>query len=295
MLGVARGRRVGYADDMRGKTCVITGGTDGIGKQTGLELARLGARLVLVGRNAHKAERAAAELRDESGNPQVEVLLADLASQAEVRRLAEAIRERCPRLDVLVNNAGAYFAYRRLTADGIESTFAVNHLAYFQLTALLLPLLRASVPARIVNVASGAHTTGRLQWDDLGLARGYGAMRAYCNSKLANLLFTYELARRLEGSGVTANALHPGAVATGWGHSDRGLFSLAVHIASPFLLTVEKGARTPIYLASSPEVEGVNGKYFYKCRPVRSSRRSLDLADAKRLWDVSEEMLGMRT
>jgi NAD(P)-dependent dehydrogenase (short-subunit alcohol dehydrogenase family) len=221
-------------------------------------------------------------------------LLADLSVLAEVRRVAAEFLQKHNRLDVLVNNAGAYFAERRLSADGYELTFALNHLSYFLLTALLLDALKAAAPARIVNVSSGAHMLGPLDFDDL-MTKDYGmaGFKAYGRSKLANVMFTYELARRLEGTGVTANALHPGGVNTGFGKNNSGLVKLGMKIFGRFSLTPEQGAQTTIYLASSPEVAGVSGKYFAKCKAVPSSDASYDQAAQRKLWEISEKLVGM--
>ncbi len=270
---------------MKGKTCVVTGATSGIGRVTALELGRRGARLVLVCRDRAKAAAVAAEIGG------AEVVVADLSVQADVRRAAAEVLALCPRLDVLVNNAGALFQERRLTADGLESTFAVNHLAYFLLTLLLLERLKAGGPARVVNVASDAHRPAKtIPFDDLDGARSYSAVARYSESKLANILFTRELARRLEGTQVTANSLHPGGVATGFAGQTRGLLGLFVRLVRPFMLTPEEGARTVVWLASAPEAEGLSGRYFAKCREKRPTRAALDDALARRLWDVSEKL-----
>jgi NAD(P)-dependent dehydrogenase (short-subunit alcohol dehydrogenase family) len=276
---------------LAGKVCLITGATSGIGAVTAEALARQGARVVLVGRSAEKCARTREQIQARTGNPDVETLLADLSSQQQVRQLAQDFRDRHARLDVLVNNAGGLWMKRQETAEGLEMTFAVNHLAYFLLTNLLLDRLRASAPARIVNVASAAHRRAVLRFDDLMGQKSFNGWRAYKRSKLANLLFTYELARRLEGTGVTANALHPGWVATGFASHNNGWFGGVFQVASRlFALRSEKGARTVIYLATAPEVANVSGQYFVKCRPVRSSRASRDSAAAERLWAVSEEL-----
>jgi len=275
---------------MRGKTCLITGATSGIGLVAAQELARQGAQPVIVGRNAARCETALTQVRAASGNPNVEALLADLSSQQQIRALAQQFTERHSRLDVLINNAGGVRFARELSADGLEMTFAVNHLAYFLLTHLLLDRLKAGAPARIINVSSDAHRGVSLDFDDLMGERRYRGWRAYCRSKLANLLFTYELARRLEGSEVTVNAVHPGWVATGFG-GNNGWRGGILQLASRwFALTPEQGARTIVYLASSPEVAGVSGRYFVKDRAVPSSPASYEAAAAKRLWDVSMEL-----
>ena len=280
--------------DMKGKTVLITGANQGIGKATATALGRMGAGLVLVCRNADKARAAIAEIQ-RAGGGRVELLVGDLGSQASVRRVADEFRATHSRLDVLVNNAGVLVPSRRTTVDGIEETFATNHLAYFLLTNLLLGVLESSAPARIVNVSSEAHRHAQMRWGDLQWKEArYSALGAYGQSKLANVLFTLELARRLEGTGVTANCLHPGVVASGFGRTYGGVASLLVSIARPFMISPEQGARTSVYLASSPEVEGVTGKYFDKCRPREPSRAALEPGAGARLWAVSEEMTGLR-
>jgi len=280
---------------MAGRTCLVTGATSGIGKATATGLARLGADLVLVARDPAKGQATVAEIQAATGNPRVDVLLADLSSQASVRRAAEEVKHTHDRLHVLVNNAGGYWATRHFTVDGLELTFALNHLAYFLLTNLLLDLLQASAPARIVNVTSGAQAAGDIHFDDLQFARRYRGQPAYNQSKLANVLFTYELARHLEGSGVTVNCVHPGVVRTNFGRDDMGsLMRLLTPLVRPFMRTPEQGADTPVWLASSPEVEGVTGRYFTRRQDKRSSRRSYETELARRLWRVSEELTGLR-
>jgi len=278
------------ASDLGGKSFVITGAGSGIGKSTAMALAKAGANLLLICRDGVRGEATAEEIREESDNPLVNVILADLASQESIREMAHAIHGRLSHLDVLINNAGIHCAERRLSPDGFELTFATNHLAYFLLTQLLLDLLKASESARIVNVSSEAHRRGTIDFDNLQGEKQYRAFRAYSNSKLANILFTYELAERLKGTRVTVNCLHPGTVRTNFGRGDPGFFRTVVKLAAPFMLSPEKGAETSIYLASSPEVEGVSGKYFIKCAEARSSPESYDQAKARRLWEVSEEM-----
>jgi NAD(P)-dependent dehydrogenase (short-subunit alcohol dehydrogenase family) len=278
---------------MDGKTCLVTGATSGIGEVAALELARKGARVVLVGRSREKAEATADRIRREADNPSVEYLLADLSSQAEVRRLAEEVKGRYPRLDELINNAGAMFAPRRESVDGIEMTWALNHLAYFLLTDLLLDTLKAGAPSRIVNVASDAHRMVRgIDFDDVEGKKGYKPFRNYGQSKLANILFTRELARRLEGTGVTANCLHPGFVATNFTSGEGWIFWVFQQMARFFAITPEEGAKTTVYLASSPEVEGTSGEYFVKCRKAKPTPAALDDAAARRLWELSERMVG---
>jgi NAD(P)-dependent dehydrogenase (short-subunit alcohol dehydrogenase family) len=280
-------------ESMAGKTVLVTGATSGLGEIAARELAAQGARVVLVGRSAPKCEATAAMIRQATGNPNVEYLVADLSSQADVRRLAVEVEARCPRLDVLVNNAGAMISPRQESVDGIEMTWALNHLGYFLLTNLLLDRLKASAPSRVVSVASDAH---RMAWgidfDDVEGIKSYSPFRAYSQSKLANILFTRELASRLEGSGVTANCLHPGFVATNFTAGKGFTFRLFQLMARVFAISPEKGARTTIYLASSPEVEGVTGGYFARCRPARPSAAARDGEAARRLWDLSERMVG---
>jgi len=278
------------AADLSGKTCVVTGASSGIGKAAAAALATMGARVVLVCRDAGRGEAARVEIAQRAASDSVDLLVADLSSQAEVRRLAGEIRGRYERIDVLLNNAGAVNVRRTTTVDGIETTLAVNHLAYFLLTDELLGVLRESAPSRVVNVSSAAHVRARLDFDDLQGEGRYGGMRAYGQSKLANVLFTFELARRLAGTRVTANCLHPGVVATGFGHNTPGAFNVLLTLIRPFLLDAERGAETSIYVAASPEVAGVTGEYFAKCRPARTSPVARDEAVAERLWQVSEEL-----
>jgi NAD(P)-dependent dehydrogenase (short-subunit alcohol dehydrogenase family) len=277
---------------MTGRTVLVTGATGGIGLATASRLAGLGARVGLVGRDAARTAAAAGRLRD--GGAEVDVFLADLSSQRDVRALAGQVLAAYARLDVLVNNVGGYWATRHETEDGLERTFAVNHLAPFLLTNLLLDLLRASAPARVVTVSSGAQAMGRIDLDDLQGSQGYNGQRAYNQSKLANVMFTYELARRLEGSGVTANALHPGVVRTAFGQEDSGAWMrLLLPVVRPFMKSPERGADTSVLLASSPQLEHVSGRYFADGRAKRSSRASYDTDVAARLWRVSAELVGL--
>ncbi|NJN43899.1 MAG: SDR family oxidoreductase [Anaerolineae bacterium] len=274
------------------------GATAGIGEVTALKLAGMGATIVGVGRNPTKCQDSVRRIQEATGNPNVEFILADLSSQAEIRKLSKTFHEKYDRLDVLINNAGAIIVTRRLTVDGIENTFALNHLGYFLLTHLLLDLLKSAPSARVVSVSSSAHYSGILDFNDLESKKKYQGWQAYANSKLANVLFTYELARRLEGTGVTATVLHPGWVATDFAHNNfRGLlwfvrpfYRLAQKLTA---ITPEEGADTMVYLASSPEVEGVTGKYYYKRREERSLSISYDLEAARRLWETSEKMVGL--
>lgn len=274
---------------MAGKTVVITGASNGIGRSAAVELARRGARLVLVCRDEGRGRAAVSQIESLGGR--ADLVLADLAEFAPVKAAAREVLRLCPRIDVLVNNAGAIFEKRSVTADGFERTFALNHLSYFLLTRLLLDRIKESAPARIVNVASRAHWRAKgVDLEDLAGERSYSAWRRYGESKLANILFTRELARRLSGTGVTANSLHPGVVATGFGRNSKGLLNLMVRLAAPFLTTPEKGAETIVYLASSPEVAGVTGEYFARCAPAASTAAAKDDAAALRLWELSETL-----
>jgi NAD(P)-dependent dehydrogenase (short-subunit alcohol dehydrogenase family) len=279
---------------MNGKVCLVTGATSGIGAETAKQLAQCGATVVVVGRNAEKSAATVERIRQQTSSAGADYLLADLSSQKDIRALAQQFKNKYGRLDVLVNNAGGIWITRHETADGIEMTFAVNHLAYFLVTHLLLNTLIASAPARIVNVSSALHWQAQLNFDDLQSRHGiYNPLFAYNNSKLANILFTYELARRLDGAGVTANCLHPGGVRTNLlAHNPfvkwvvRPLFNLTA-------ISVEQGAQTSVYLATSPELENVSGKYFMECKPRRSSPVSYDKAAARHLWQASAKMTGL--
>ena len=276
---------------MDGKTCLITGGSDGIGYAAALELARMGATVLIAGRNPAKTAAATARIIEDTGNRSVRYLLADLSSQSEVRRLAAQIKEELPRLDVLMNNAGAVFLSRRRSVDGVEMTFALNHLGPFLLTTLLLDLMRGSSPARIVNISSGAHFSARnFRLEDLPMLESSGGYRAYARSKLCNILFTYELARRLEGSGLTVNALHPGLVRTNIARNNGLLGRVVNFLIGAGGVNAVRGARTMIYLATSPEVEGLTGKYFVDCRAAQSSALSYDAGLASGLWELSERL-----
>jgi NAD(P)-dependent dehydrogenase (short-subunit alcohol dehydrogenase family) len=278
---------------MKNKICLITGATSGIGQATAMALAQQGATVIVAGRDEERCQSTVAHIQQETGNFHVDYLLGDLSVQAQVRTMAENFESRYQRLDVLVNNAGAINLFRQVSADGIEMTFAVNHLAYFLLTELLLDTLKASAPARVVNVASNSHYGQHLDFDNLELKRGYNPMRAYGRSKLCNLYFTYELARRLEGTGVTVNAMHPGFVATNMAANNGWLVRLFLPLVHRNSLTPEQGASTAVYLASSPDVEGVTGKYFVREREVESDSISYDESVARRLWEVSEKLTGL--
>ena len=280
--------------EIRHKICMVTGANVGIGKETARALASAGARVIMVCRSRARGEAARAEIIEQSGNDEVELMLADLSVQADVRKLAAAFQRQHEALHVLVNNAGAYFPQRTESADGLEMTWALNHLGYFLLTNLLLDVIKRSAPARIINVSSAGHTHGTIDFDDLQMRRNYGGFQAYARSKLANLLFTYELARRLAGTAVTVNALHPGAVNTNiWNNVDGLLGRLLRAVGKFYFLPVEAGAATAIYLATSPDVTGVTGQYFAKQKAVRSSPGSYRTDVAARLWDVSTAMTGL--
>ncbi len=284
--------------DMQGKTVVVTGGNSGIGFETASALAGMGARVVVTARNADKGRAALAAIAQRvGGEAQVQLVVFDLADLSSVRRGAAEVLEQAPRLDVLVNNAGLVLSERSETVDGFEATFATNHLGPFLLTNLLLERIMASSPARIVNVASTAHSAARkgIPFDDLQSEKKYATMRVYGQSKLANILFTQELARRLKGTGVTANSLHPGTVRTGYGADGdaRGLLAFGIKISSPFFLSPAKGARTSVYLASDPAVAGMSGEYFVKCKPKQPKRQARDPEAARRLWQVSEDLVGL--
>jgi NAD(P)-dependent dehydrogenase (short-subunit alcohol dehydrogenase family) len=277
------------------RTIVITGATSGIGRATALGLAKLGSRLILVGRDAGRAEETLAAIREATGRTDVEVVRGDFARLAEVRRVADELVARTDAIHVLLNNAGVTMLKRTLTPDGYEATFAVNHLAYYLLTGLLLPRLRAAAPgARIVNVASDAHRWGPLDFADLQNERAYKPMKVYAQSKTANILFTRELARRLEGSGVSANALHPGAIATRLGRDGSTLSEVLSRVIGLFMKSPAQGARTSIHLASAPELDGVSGRYFADAREKEPRPHARDDAAAQRLWAVSEQLTGFQ-
>ena len=282
---------------MKNKVCVITGGTDGIGKAAAHGLAVQGARLLVHGRDPDKGARAVEELKARSGNPAIEFLQADFSSLDDVRRLAATVLERTPRVDVLVNNAGSIFVKRALSKDGYEMTFAVNHLAPFLLTHLLLDALKSAGQSRIVTTASGAHRRAKIPFDDLQITRKYTPMGAYGTSKLANILFTRALAKRLQGTAVTATCLHPGLVRTNFGrHNEGDVSSLAkaiIGFVMRFARSPEKGAETVIYLASAPQVQGASGGYYVDCKPATTSSAAQDDSVAERLWQVSEQLVGI--
>ena len=279
--------------NMTGKICMITGANSGIGKLTTLGLAETGARVVMVCRDAVKGEAALSEIVSKTGNENVELMVADLGSQQSIRDLVGHFRTKHDQLHLLINNAAIIPVKRQVTEDGYEAQFGVNHLGPFLLTNLLLDVLKASAPSRIVNVASTVHYNASMNFDDLQSEESYGVMKAYGQSKLANILFTYELARKLEGTGVTVNCLHPGVVRTRIMRDVPFFLKPIVAVAGLAMLSPEKGAKTSIYVATSPDVEGVTGKYFDKCAERSSSSESRDEEKAKRLWDLSAEMTGV--
>ncbi len=274
-------------------TVLVTGATGGIGKATAIGLAQLGAHLAIVGRDPVRTEQAALDIQA-AGRTPVETFVADLSSQAQVRVLADQVLARLSRLDVLVNNVGGYWSTRHVTTDGLERTFALNHLAPYLLTRLLLDHLQRADAARIVTVASNAHAQGRIDFGDLHAERSYSGARAYNQSKLANVMFTFELARRLQGTSVTANALHPGVVSTGFGDEDPGQVQRwLVPLLRPLMKGPRRGAATSIHVAVSPELDGVTGRYFAHKSPARSATGSYDPATTTRLWDVSADLVGL--
>lgn len=282
---------------MKDTICLITGGNAGIGKATATGLAKKGAAVIIVARNENKAKAAVEAIRKESGNEKVSYLLADLSSQKSIRNLAIEYKAKYDRLDVLINNAGVFYSDFQLTEDNVELQFAINHLAPFLLTNLLLDVLKKSAPSRIITVSSRSHFRGKINFEDVNHSKNYeGYLKAYGQSKLANVLFTYELDRRLKGTGVTVNCLHPGVVNTSISLSNSNFTGKLFWLFSrPFMLTPEGGAKTSIYLASSPEVNGISGKYFDKCKAKRSSDISYDENVAGKLWRLSEEMVGLKS
>jgi len=279
--------------DLSGKIVLVTGASSGIGLEASATLARRGARVIMVARDRARGEAALAEVHKRSGSTGAELLLCDFGSQKDIRALADEVRARATKIDVLVNNAGSVSPKRQLTADGFEQTFAVNHLGYFLLTSLVLDLVVAAAPSRIVNVSSVGHRQGTLDFDDLHFERGYAIMKAYARSKLANVLFTRELARRLEGKQVTVNCLHPGAVATNiWSHAP-AIARPVLAVAKLFMVKPSEGGDRIVYLAASRDVEGKTGGYYEKNRLVRPSRLAQDDAVGQKLWDTSARMVGL--
>ena len=277
------------------RICMVTGASSGIGKETSKKLVELGATVVMVCRNQKRGEKAMSEIKGASNGGQVELMLADFRSLDSVRAVAKEFLEKHDLLHVLVNNAGGVNVLRSVTTDGFEATFQVDYLSHFLLTNLLLGALEKSAPSRIINVSSASHYGGHMEFDDLQMEKRYGVMKAYSRAKLAQVLFTYELSRRLEGTGVTVNSLHPGAVATNIWKGSMGPFSFLGDVSRLFLMSPERGAETPVYLASSPQVEGVTGKYYDRMNEKQSSAESYDLGVARKLWDESERMTGLST
>ena len=285
----------GTLNRMDGKVCIVTGATSGIGRATALGIAERGATVVLPCRTRERGEKALRWIKNKSGNDDVHLIVADLSRQQQIVDAANEFKQRFSRLDVLLNNAAIMTRERRLTADGFELQFFVNHLAYFLLTGLLIDVLRDSAPSRVVNVASTAHSRGILDFDNLQGEKHYNGWQQYGNTKLANIVFTYELARRLDGSGVTANCLHPGVIHTNLLSNYSKAISWTWHLLQWFFKKPDEGAETPIYLASSPEVDGETGKYFKYCRPLGTSEVSCDRDLQRRLWETSEELTGFST
>ena len=281
------------ASTMVGKVALVTGATSGMGEATAMALARYGATVVVHGRDAKKAEKVASSIKEETNNPGVYYIIADLGRLEDVRALAAHFRNEFHRLDVLVNNAGAVFGKRTESADGLEMTFQVNYLSHFLLTNLLLDMLKENAPSRVVNVSSALHERGRIDFEDLQMTRKYTAQKAHASSKLAQVLFTYELARRMDGTGVASNAANPGMAKTHLGYDAGLLTSLSKRMTDIFGKSAEKGAETTIYLAASDEVEGISGKYFEDMKQEESSEMSYNMGTAKRLWETSLELCGL--
>ncbi len=279
------------SQDMANRVVMITGGTSGIGKETALGLARLNATVAIVGRDRERTANVVNEIKAATGNERIIPYICDLASLADVRKLATDFHADRSRLDILFNNAGAINSKRLLSKDGYELTFAVNHLAHFLLTDLLMDLLKESVPSRVIVTTSAAANMGHMHFDDLMLEKNYTGFKAYGQSKLANQLFTFELARRLQKTGVTANCLHPGVVRTGFGMNNKGAMRIGYTLFSPFLISAKKAALTPIYLASSPEVRDITGKYYSKGKEKEPPKEATDLESAAKLWEISERLV----
>ena len=277
------------------KVVLITGGSSGMGKATATHLAKLGNLVVILCRNKERGETALIDIKRESGNDEVDLMLCDLGDKNSIRRFADEFKEKYKNLHILINNAGVILPRRHETKDGYELQFGVNHLGHFLLTNLLLDTIISSAPSRIINVASGAHKVGRIHFDDINLKRNFNLVRAYAQSKLANILFTYELSDRLKKMDVTVNCLHPGAVATQMGiNRNTGFGTLITSILKPFFQSPKEGASTAIYLATSEDVRGVTGRYFYKKKPINSSKLSYDKELARKLWNVSEELVDLK-
>ena len=280
---------------MKNRVCLITGATSGIGKATAIALAKIGSTVIINGKDEKRGEETIAEIKRISGNENVELMIADLSSLNEVRKFAGRLKGKYDKLDILINNAAVFYTSRNLSIDGIEMQFAVNHLSHFLLTNLLLETLKKSNSARIINVSSNAHYQGRINFDDINFEKRYFGWTVYCQSKLANVLFTYELADRLDSKQVTVNALHPGTVRTNIvGKYASFIYRLGWNLQKPLMLPVEEGAKTSIYLASSDEVKGITGLYFVKCKSQKSSDMSHDKMLARKLWDLSEKLTGFQ-
>ncbi|HEX9429936.1 MAG TPA: SDR family oxidoreductase [Candidatus Bathyarchaeia archaeon] len=276
--------------NMTGRICLVTGGNSGIGKATAIGLAKTGATVVIVSRSREKGQTAVNDIIGKSGNTNVEIIQADMSSQNSIHEAADEFKARHEKLHVLINNAGVYLTKRTTTPDGFESTFAVNHLGPFLLTSLLLDILKASAPSRIVNVTSDAHKGAKIDFDDLQGEKRFSGWRAYGQSKLAMILYTHELAKKLEGTGVTVNSAHPGVVRTNFAKNNGGLVMLGFRFLGMFFISPESAAKRILYVATSPDLDGVTGKYFTKMHEVRSSQESYDDDSAKRLWQVSEQL-----
>lgn len=280
------------SNTMQGKTVIVTGATAGIGFETARALAEKGAQVVIISRSPERCQMTAERIRSETGNARVHFIAADLSYTAGIQEAAYQFKRHYSRLDVLVNNAGAFFDRRMVNTDGYEMTFALNHLNYFLLTHLLLDVLKSSSPARVINVSSDAHRSASLNFDDLQNEKNYRGFQVYGQSKLCNVLFTYELARRLEGARVTVNALHPGLVATNFAANNGPLYALGMRLVSFLAKSPQKGAQTSIHLACAPDVEGISGKYFTDSRAVKSSPASYDRSSAEQLWTTSLSLIG---
>lgn len=276
---------------MNGKVVMITGANSGIGKHTAIALAKMGATIIMVCRNGKRGEKALEDIKEKTKSDKIELFLADLADQNSIAAMVVNFKKKYDKLHVLINNAGLFLTKRSTTFEGYESTFAINHLGHFLLTYLLLDTLKASAPVRIINVASAAHNFAKINFDDINMENNYSAIRAYANSKLYNILFTYELARRLGNTGITVNALHPGTVRTNFGKNNDGkLFKLLFKFFGLFMIGAKKGARTSIYLANSANVENKTGKYYVKRKERKSSKISYDRSVQERLWQISENL-----
>lgn len=285
-----RGSLVGMGQQLVGKICLVTGASSGIGRETAQGLAAAGGHVVLLCRNEAKGRQAQAEIKQITQNPQIDLLLADLSNKKEVYRVAQEFKQKYSQLHLLVNNAGGYFATRQETADGFEHTLALNHLAYFSLTTQLLEVMQSTPSGRIINVSSIMHYLGHIYFEDIQLKKSFGGIKAYCQSKLANVLFTYELARRLDKTNITVNCLHPGVVSSGFAKNNGWWAIFLANLGRPFTISVQKGAANSIYLATAPELARITGKYFHGFKPFSSKPISYNQQVASRLWEISEEL-----